>query len=163
MTTAWFGDWYGLEYFGLQWWGETGGSPPVVTPDQGVMLRPGGITHNRKGKAARRRILLPDGRILIPADDAEYRAYVAQIVANLESGEETPEPPKRARKRLRGAVVAPAAVPKLAPVQALPSEFYTALEFHRQGVLNYLSILSAWQAYLAEMDEDEAVTMLLLN
>jgi hypothetical protein len=63
---------------------------------------------------------------------------------------------------LKGAVVQPA-VPKLAPVQALPDEFYTALEFHRAGVLNYLSILAAWQAYLAEMDEDEAVTMLLLN
>lgn len=35
MTTAWFGDWYGLEYFGLQWWGEAGGSPPIpLTPNQ---------------------------------------------------------------------------------------------------------------------------------
>lgn len=143
---------------------EYSGAPSSV---QGVMLRPGGVTHNRRTKAQkdtrRRRILLPDGRILIPADDAEYRRAVDQIVANLESGEESAEPPKPARKRLRGAVVAPAAVPKLAPVQALPAEFYTSLEFHRQGVLNYLSILAAWQAYLAEMDEDEAVTLLLLN
>lgn len=143
---------------------EYSGAPSSV---QGVMLRPGGVTHNRRTKAQkdtrRRRILLPDGRILIPADDAEYRRAVDQIVANLESGEESAEPPKPARKRLRGAVVAPAAVPKLAPVQALPAEFYTALEFNRQGVLNYLSILAAWQGYLAEMDEDEAVTLLLLN
>ena len=131
------------------------------------MLRPGGITHNRKGRAAkdtrRRRILLPDGRILIPADDQEYRRAVAQIVANLQADAETAEPPKRRRRVVRDAVVAPPAVPKLAPVQALPMEFYTALEFHRQGVLNYLSILAAWQAYLAEMDEDEAVTLLMVS
>ncbi len=135
-----------------------GGAVLLNLDDSGATVTappPGG----GKGSKHRRRILLPDGRILIPADDAEYRRAVEQIIANLEANEETAEPPKRKRV-IKGAVVQPK-VPKLAPVRALPAEFYGGLEFHTRGVLNYLAIQSAWKAYEAQMDE-EAVEMLLM-
>lgn len=123
----------------------------------GVVVVPDTRIPGAGGKRRRRRILLADGRIVTPRDDAEYRRIVEAIVA------ERPTAPvaKPRRRRLKGAVVQPA-VPRVAQVQALPAEFYTSLEFHRQGVLNYLSILAAWQAWLAEQDEEETVEMLLM-
>jgi len=120
-------------------------------------LSPGGITKHRE----RRRILMPDGRILIPADDQEYRRAVEQIVAGF--GQKAPEPSRKARKRLSRAVIHPEKVQPVTPVRTLPSDFYTALEFNRAGVLNYLAIQSAYRAWLEEQDEDEALTLLLLN
>ncbi len=141
--------------FAAKFLGASSGGGPGPTPEIEPRPAPGG----GKGRKHRRRILLSDGRILIPANDQEYRRAVEQIIANLDANEETAEPPKRKRV-IKDAVVRPK-VPKLAPVRTLPSEFYTRLEFHSRSVLNYLAIQSAWQAYEAQMDE-EAVEMLLM-
>lgn len=134
----------------------SGEAAPTTTP------APGGIGHKRKTRGEkdtrRRRILLPDGRLLIPANDAEYRAAVEAIIAGF--GQEQPPAPKKGRKRLKGAVVPPAPIAVGAFVNVLPDGFYEALELQRRGVLNYLTVLDAWAAYLAAEDE-ETVIMLL--
>lgn len=127
---------------------------------------PGGLSKRRKREekdTRRRRILLDDGRIIVPADDEEYRRIVSDIISGY--GRQPVEQPtkKPTRKRLKNAVVQPPKVASVRVSEGLPSEFYTTLENNRTGVLNYLSILEAWQNYLSELDEEEAVTLLLLN
>lgn len=108
-----------------------------------------------KGRKHRRRILLADGRILIPANDQEYRRAVEQIIADFEK----PEPAKPPKRRAEAKKVAQPKKP--APVKRLPKEFHKAVDNHTTGVLNYLAIQSAWEAYEAQQDE-EAVEMLLM-
>jgi hypothetical protein len=142
--------------------GSSGVTPPTPTPAPAPA--PGGIGHKRKTRGEkdtrRRRILLPDGRLLIPATDAEYRAAVEAIIAGF--GQEQPKAPKRSRKRLKGAVVPPAPVAVGAFVNVLPDGFYETLELQRAGVLNYLTVLDAWAAYLAAQAEDEETVIMLL-
>lgn len=133
---------------GLEW----SGAVTLDTPRTG-----GG-----KGKRRRRRILLDDGRILEPADDRAYRAAVEQIIANFPHAKpEAAQAPKK--RRYKGAVKSPEAVPKLAPKRALPVDFYQTLDLHNESVLSYREISQAWAAYQAQMADEEDVEALLLS
>ncbi len=112
-------------------------------------------------KKRRRRILMPDGRILIPSDDLEYQWWVSQIVSNVT--EEKEEPRKPVKRRYKGAVKA-VEVPRLTKASPLPEGFYETLAARRKGYLDYEYILNTWQAFLKaqEDDEDDAITILMM-
>jgi hypothetical protein len=133
---------------------ESGIAPPVVPPPAGLPV--GGIGHG-KGKRRRRRIMLPDGRIITPSSDAEYRAIVAAIIA-----EAPPEEirPNRTRRRLRAAVVAEPAV-RVPTVESLPVAFYDALAQSHRDMVYHTQVLAAWEAYLAELDDEDAIAVLM--
>lgn len=146
--------------FGAKLFARSGGSdPPPVIPPTG--LPAGGIGHGKTGKGARkrRRIKLPDGRIITPRDDAEYRAIVSAIISAEPVEAVAPRP--RARKRLKGAVVAPEPVQSVA-ASPLPVAFYDALAKTHRSVIAYTQVLAAWEAYLAaEADDEETIVLLM--
>lgn len=143
----------------------TGAGQPaeVVTPSTDARVPGAGGGHKRKSRAEkdtrRRRILLADGTIITPRNDEEYRILVAEIIEG-QRVIEPPAPQKPRKRRIKGAVVQPT-TPKMVNISAIPAEFYEGLELQRQGVLNYLSILQAWQVYLAAQDEADTEMLLL--
>lgn len=157
-------DYFGNRYFGARYFGGGyfGPESEIVVPPVVAELRPGGITHRRK----RRRILLDDGRIYIPATDEEYQDYIETLLRSIvERQERAAEPvkPKRRRKRAAKAQPPPMTAKMVLP-SPLPAGFYEALAQMREDVLNYSLISRAWVNYLAEVEEDEeTVTLLLLS
>lgn len=157
-----------MAYFRAQYWGGQDwagsfwGAASIVVPPSpppAASLPSGGVTHRR-----RRRILLPDGNIYMPATEEEFQDYIASIIRDAEARREAEEAPQRPRRRrIKGAVQPPPAVPRMAVPAILPDGFYEALANYRDAVLNYSLISQAWANYQAEMDDDETVTLLLLS
>ena len=132
-----------------------------VAPDIPAAPALGGIGHKRR----RRRIRLDDGSIWEPASEADFQDYIASLIRSLEAKLPPPlEPPAKPRKRrYKAAVKSLAEIPRLMLRQPLPAGFYEALANNHANVLNSHLLAQAWADYLAEVEEDEDVTMLLLS
>ncbi|OQW38081.1 MAG: hypothetical protein A4E20_04725 [Nitrospira sp. SG-bin2] len=130
---------------------QTGAGAVVVA----ATLTPGGI-----GKAERkkRRVMLPDGRVVTPRDDTDLRRIVADIIDNpmVVPGIEIP---KKLAKAKRKVAAKPAEKPAFAPI---PAEFWARLETQQSDFLKYTEVLQAWEAYWRARQEDEDDIELLL-
>lgn len=117
----------------------------------------GGIGHGGK---KRRKILLPNGRVVTPRSDAEFRDIIEGILARPEPlvvpGIQIPKKLARAKQK------APAAVTTAPRPAYVPDDFLAQLETQRAASLQYAAILKAWQAYWQAMQDDEEEIELLL-
>lgn len=122
----------------------------------GVPASGGGIGHSSQ----RRKVMLPDGRVVTPKDQRDFQRIIAEILG--------PEPtpvladvagPKKLRKAKTKVTKAIVAGPASQPI---PPEFWARLETIAEGLVKSTEVLNAWQAYLSAQEDEEELELLLL-